>query len=90
MHKNTTLSTGDFDLIESSAYPNPSDTSWTINVQNTTIKTVELYNILGKRVMTLTPNSSEVSIPSNRLPSGIYLAKIATELGTKSIKLIRN
>jgi len=90
VHKNTTLSTGDFDLIESSAYPNPSDTSWTINVQNTTIKTVELYNILGKRVMTLTPNSSEVSIPSNRLPSGIYLAKIATELGTKSIKLIRN
>lgn len=90
VHKNTTLSTRDFDLIESSAYPNPSDTSWTVKTQNTTIQTVELYNILGKKIMTLTPNNSEVSIPSSKLPSGIYLAKIATELGTKSIKLIRN
>ncbi|MEQ6124336.1 T9SS type A sorting domain-containing protein [Pseudotenacibaculum sp. MALMAid0570] len=88
-HKNTTLSTKDESLFESKIYPNPSSTEWKITVPNNTIRTIEVFNVLGKRVVSQNYNSDTASISVESLASGIYLAKINTELGTKTVKLIR-
>lgn len=86
----TTASTNNENLIESLVMSNPTDTEWTIKTSNTNIKSVQVFNILGKQVYNATLDKDEVRIPAYGLSSGIYIARIQTELGSKSIKLIRN
>lgn len=85
----TTASNEDASLIESFILSNPTDKQWTVKTPNTNIKSVQVFNILGKRVYNATLNSNEVVIPARNLNSGIYIAKIQTEIGTKSLKLLR-
>ena len=56
---------------------------------NTVITSVEVFNLLGKRVVSQNNNSTELSISTQGLTSGIYIARITTEQGVKSVKLIR-
>jgi hypothetical protein len=40
--------------------------------------------------MLLEPNASEVTIDASSLNNGIYLAKIASENGVKTVKLVKD
>lgn len=82
------LGVNDNQTINVAAYPNPSNSVWNLNAQEE-IKTVELYNVLGAKVTNLEVNSTEVAINTQELATGIYLARIATDAGTKTIKLIK-
>lgn len=84
-----TASTDDNSLIQSLVMSNPTDNEWTIRTSNTNIKSVQLFNILGKQVYSAKLDRNEVAIPARNLTTGIYIARVQTELGTKSIKLIR-
>ncbi len=84
-----TLSIDENALFESKVFPNPSSTSWTISTPNNTINSVEVFNVLGKRVVSQKFNSDEATIPVQSLASGIYLARVNTVSGVKTIKLIR-
>ena len=86
-----TLSVEDTKFINVSVYPNPSSSNWNFRTPNTVIKSVEVFNLLGKRVASQrNNNSTEASISTQGLTSGIYIARITTEQGTKSVKLIKN
>lgn len=70
--------------------PNPTDSSWNIKTSNQIISSVEVFDVLGKRVMTLAPNSTSLSIDGYNLKAGLYFAQISTLTGiTSSIKLVR-
>jgi len=85
-----TASTEDRNFFESKVYPNPASEQWTISTPNNTIKTIEVFNVLGKRVVSRNNINSDVAnISVESLASGIYLAKISTDQGTKTVKLIR-
>ncbi|NNL15612.1 MAG: T9SS type A sorting domain-containing protein [Flavobacteriaceae bacterium] len=86
---NSTLGVNDLNINDFSIYPNPSNNVWNINGQET-INEVQVHDVLGKRVMTLTPKTNEVSIDASTLPKGLYFAKMTTDLGSGSIKLIKN
>jgi hypothetical protein len=88
-HKNTTLSTADERFFESRVYPNPASDAWTISTPNNIIRSVQVFNVLGKSVATVFDNDSEASVSVQSLPSGIYLARITTDQGVKTLKLIR-
>lgn len=88
-HKNTVLSNRDDALFESKIYPNPSSDTWTISTPNNMINSVEVFNVLGKKVISQNFNSDEVSISVQSLASGIYLARLTTNAGVKTMKLIR-
>ncbi len=88
-HKNT-LSTAQFELENVSVYPNPTNGIWNIKANNLNIETVQVFDILGKQVMTLAPNASEVSIDASGLNEGIYLVKMTSANGTKTMKLVKN
>ena len=90
LHKNTTLSTQEFELTDVSVYPNPSQDVWNVKTNNTVINTVQVFDVLGKQVMTLTPKSTEVKIDASTLNTGLYIAKIATPNGVSNIRLIKN
>ena len=86
----TTLSADEFDLSNFSVYPNPSNNVWNIKSNNQILNSVQVFDVLGKQVLSLNPNSSEVVIDASTLNTGLYFARIATDNGVNSIKLIKN
>lgn len=82
------LSIDDLATSEFKTFPNPTNDSWNIS-GNTVINNISVYNILGKEVLSLSPSSNEVDIDATNLKSGIYFAKIKSETGSKTVKLIR-
>ncbi len=88
LHKNTVLSTDDFSKAPFKAYPNPTQDKWLLS-GNSQIESVRVLDILGKEVMTLSPNNDEATIDGSGLKSGIYFAQIKTLTGIDSIKLIK-
>ena len=88
-HNNIVLSSEDFSNTSFKAYPNPTQDIWTVKGQNTQIETIRVYDVLGKQVLALTPNSSEATISSSGLKSGIYFAQIETLSGIDNIRLIK-
>jgi len=83
------LSVNNFDIAEFNVSPNPSNSEW--NIKSTVnINTVEVYNILGKRVMSITPSTNDFIIDGSSLVDGIYFAKMSSEGGDKTMKLIKN
>lgn len=77
-----------FNLDDISSYPNPAKNIVMISSKNKNIKTIILFDILGNKVTELNPNSREASIDVTNFASGLYIAKISTESGVGSIKLI--
>ena len=84
-----TAGVDDNSFVNVSVYPNPSNSNWNFRTGNTVINSVEVFNLLGKRVVSQNNNSTELSISTQGLSSGIYIARITTEQGVKSVKLIR-
>ena len=89
-HNNMVLSAEDFNKASFKVFPNPTQDSWTVNAQNAEIETIKLYDILGKNVLSLSPNESETVIDGSSLKSGLYFAQIKTATGISSMKLIKN
>jgi hypothetical protein len=83
------LSTKEFQIEGLRTYPNPATSSWAISTKNQVIKTVEVFNLLGSKVVSLKPNALKVTIDASSLAPGMYITNITTELGTASRKLIK-
>jgi len=71
-------------------YPNPAQNSWNISTTNATIERIQIVNILGKTVLSLSPKSNTSRIDASNLESGIYFAKVDTATSSNTIKLIKN
>ncbi|TWO34041.1 T9SS type A sorting domain-containing protein [Seonamhaeicola sediminis] len=84
-----TLSSQKFEKQQFKVFPNPTQYSWTVKTQNANIKSIKVFDVLGKNVMSLKPNKNEASINASQLISGLYFAQISTDSGTSSIKLIK-
>jgi choice-of-anchor B domain-containing protein len=75
--KEQTLGVSESEQLEFSIYPNPSENNITIKSTNDPITIVEVYNVLGQRVLNL--NFSErlsENINISSLKPGLYLVKI--------------
>jgi hypothetical protein len=48
-----------------------------------------VFDILGKRVLSLKPSTSDVTIDGSNLKAGLYFAQIKTNNGSSSLKLIK-
>ena len=75
-------------LVKSiSIYPNPVRTNLNLKVSNSiVIKEVTLFNLLGKEMFKINNSSIDISL----FPKGIYIAKIITNKGSISKKIIKN
>lgn len=87
--KSNALSLDEFSASNFQTYPNPAQDSWNIKTNNIKISSVQVYDILGKAVISLTPNFNEVTINATNLKSGLYFAKVETEAGINTVKLIK-
>ena len=86
----STLGTEEFNTASFKTYPNPTKDSWNVVTDNVTINAVQVYDIAGRQVRTLTPNTFTTTIDGSALKAGIYFAKIQTSKGESSVKLIKN
>jgi hypothetical protein len=82
------LAVGEFNAADFKVYPNPTSGSWTIS-SNSIINNVVVYDILGSQVFAGTPNQQNVDINASALNTGMYFARIESEKGTKTVKLIK-
>ena len=83
------LSNDDFSAGEFKVFPNPANNEWNIRTNGQNITSVQVFDILGKNVMTVTPNSDAVKLDATALPAGLYFAKMTSDSGTKSVKLVK-
>ncbi len=84
------LSVQKSEILELILYPNPAKTtlqlSFPIGIHQAT---VELYNVLGKKIMQIKVQSSNQIIDITTLATGIYLAKITVKTGVKVVRIIK-
>lgn len=84
------LSVNEFSMNDFKLYPNPTDTNWELTSSNAIISQIEIYDIVGKKVKSITLNTQQISISGSDLQSGIYFAKIYSDQGEKILRLVKN
>ena len=85
----TSLGVSEYNDLKFTVYPNPAIAEW--NIQgNSSITSIEVYDVLGKLVMRTTPNALHTKLDASQLNKGIYLAKIASDSHVSTYKLIKN
>lgn len=72
-----------------SLYPNPAVDMVSIASSKENIQAVEIYDVSGKMVQSFKDSGKSVSINVSALPSGMYIAKVLTDEGWFSKKLIK-
>ncbi len=70
-------------------YPNPTNNVWNFNSSTVIIQRIELYDILGKNIISITPNRLEANVDASNLAKGIYIAKIIANNNTATVRLIK-
>ena len=85
VRNNSSLGNSDADLENFNLYPNPAKNNLTVNSKNEPLKQIEVFNILGQRIIDLNFSSSlSENIDISSLNTGMYLVKI-NNLTTKRL-----
>jgi Secretion system C-terminal sorting domain len=72
-----------------SVYPNPSTHIVTVNLNNKQATSMEVYDVLGKLVLTQKITGDEITLSLVELPNGIYTLKVNLESGAVVKKIIK-
>jgi len=83
------LATTDEDILDPiSVYPNPVKEVLTIR-STQVIDTIEVYNVLGKMVLKVSPDRTSPTINMSDLSSGIYFVKAMIGSASQTIKVVK-
>lgn len=86
--EDTTLSGKSFTKTNIKVYPNPVNEQLTIEAEGL-VKNIEVYDISGKLLAILNPNSNSIVVNFAKYASGIYFIKIEGEAGILTQKIVR-
>jgi len=76
------------EVLDFKYYPNPVTSILNLSASQY-MKDVAVYNMIGQQVLASPINAMDGSIDMSALPSGNYIARIATENAVKTVKLIK-
>jgi hypothetical protein len=79
-----TASVNDLSLVNFNVYPNPTSSFLKIDDSGFALRNIEIYSVLGKKVMTSTKNELNIE----NLVNGIYVLKIQSKEGSFTTKRI--
>lgn len=88
LHKNTVLSTTDFNAAKVTMYPNPTKNTFTIDAKSA-IQNVTVLNMLGQQVLSVNPNELSTSIDLASFQNGIYVVRSTVDGIVSSSKIIK-
>ncbi|MES2410503.1 MAG: T9SS type A sorting domain-containing protein [Bacteroidota bacterium] len=83
-----TLGTGEFDSSSFSYYPNPVKNTLNLSY-NKEISDVEVFNLLGQKVLSSNVNSNDVQVNMSNLANGPYMVKVTSNNQVKTLKVIK-
>ncbi|MCB0653259.1 MAG: T9SS type A sorting domain-containing protein [Saprospiraceae bacterium] len=86
---NLVMSMDDYLLEGLSVFPNPTHNQWTISSENDMITLIEVFDLQGKLIHRVEPKNSVVKIDASEFADGIYVARISTDSGWGSIRLVK-
>ena len=69
-------------------YPNPVENNLVLRAVNE-IQTVNIFNLLGQEVMTLSPNATTPTINLESLQTGTYLMKVSIDGNEKTYRILK-
>lgn len=85
----STLATADAQSSRLSFYPNPAKNILT--VENTKdVTNVTIYDLSGKAVLKQNAESKNVKLDISKLVKGVYMMRVATKDGAKTVKVIKD
>lgn len=82
------LGNDDFSATNFSVYPNPVQNELTIN-STEVVDNVQVYDVLGKLVLNITPNAVSPKVNMGGLTSGAYFVKVSINGASKTVKVIK-
>ena len=88
-HKNTELSVEENEIASFSVFPNPTASHWNVK-SNHNINSIDVFDVLGKQVLSIKPNAQETVINASPLNAGLYLARLTSDAGTETVRLVKN
>jgi hypothetical protein len=71
-------------------YPQPATNEISINANGETIQSIQLFDVVGKRLMEKRTNASEERIDISLFKKGCYFVNVLTERGWVSTKMIKD
>lgn len=83
------VNTSNYEIAGLEVYPNPANDWWSISADQLEIVTIDLFDLSGKKIQSLTPAVFPVIVDASQLTPGLYLAKLTTTQGTQTIRLIK-
>lgn len=83
-----TLGTGSFDSTNFAYYPNPVKNILNLSY-NQEISTVEVFNLLGQKVITNAINANAAQIDMSNVSKGAYMVKVTSNKQAKTIRVIK-
>jgi hypothetical protein len=84
------LATKGFSSSNFKVYPNPSQNNWNFTSANESIESIQILDVTGKSILTISPKNTAANVDATNLPQGLYFAKISTAKATETIKLMKN
>ena len=83
-----TLGNDNFELTNLKYYPNPVTNILKIESQET-ITGIEIYTMLGQKVIHLIPNVLQVEVNFSELPTAMYLVKVLSNEKIKTLTILK-
>lgn len=85
----SSLGNESFDSSSFRFYPNPVNDVLNLSYSQN-INKVQVINILGQEVKTVTMDANQAQVDMSNLPSGTYLVKVTSDNQVKTVKVIKN
>ncbi|TPD72288.1 T9SS type A sorting domain-containing protein [Flavobacterium microcysteis] len=82
------LSNPDFDLKNLKAYPNPVTDILSISYSENIIS-VEVFNLIGQKIMDKTTNNTQVTINLSDVETGAYLIRVSSGKTQKTFRILK-
>ena len=83
-----TLGVGEFGLDVVQVYPNPVSDVLYVKAKNT-LSIIEVYNLLGQKLLSVEPNALTENIDMSGFDSGLYLVRVAIGNQIQTYKVLK-
>lgn len=82
------LGNPEFDLTTLKAYPNPVTDLLTVSYSEN-ILAVEVFNLIGQKIMDKTVNNTQVTINLSDIETGTYLVRVSSAKAQKTFRILK-
>ena len=83
-----TLGVEEFGIETVQVYPNPVTNALHVKAKNT-LSTIEVYNLLGQKLLSVEPNALTEKIDMSGFDSGLYLVRVAIGNQIQTYKVLK-